>query len=239
MPGSYRPSFASRLPAPARRVVTAIQDGAGQAIAATGRTADRAFALTGIAPQRLEIPEPVRQDIQVMFAGTVDPDALVVRAGHLPGIPHTRAFALPAVIYLAQSAGIRDRTGPDGQTRPRATPLLVHELVHAWQAHSMGPRYVVRALYEQLRYRSRAYDWQWWLGPGGMRHFADLPVEAQAQLVMHAYAGGRIPNCPPAFDASCGAVAGGCAPSTWNEPLHAAVLAEALDAIGTPHTITG
>lgn len=239
MPATYRPSLVDRLPAPARRVVAAVQDALGHAIAVTGRTADHAFVAAGIAPRRLEVPEPVRKDIHALFAGTVDPDAVVVRTGHLPGIPHTRAFALPALIYLARSAGIVDRSGPQGQSRPRATPLLVHELVHAWQARTMGPRYVVRALYEQVRYRSRAYDWQWWLGPGGVRHFADLPVEAQAQLVMHAYAGGKLPTCPPGFDASCGSVAGGCAPSAWTEPLHAQVLSEALDALGTPQTITG
>jgi hypothetical protein len=36
---------------------------------------------------------------------------------------------------------------------------LIHELTHCWQYQHDGPRYLVEALYAQLRYGSSAYDY--------------------------------------------------------------------------------
>ena len=96
-----------------------------------------------------------------------------------------------------------------GDLCSRATPTLVHELVHLWQGRVIGPRYVVHALVEQVRWGRRAYDWRAALGlvpraPGTPALLAfdtdrnpdltsgispeRLGFEAHAQLVSEAYA---------------------------------------------------
>ncbi|MBB1021654.1 hypothetical protein G6030_10200, partial [Dietzia sp. E1] len=136
----------------------------------------------------------VRTDLRAFFAGTVDPTAVTIRRGHVPGIPHPRAFALPGLIYLGADPGVVGIAGPDGSARPRATPTLVHELVHIWQGRFLGPRYVVRALGEQIRLGRRAYDWR-----AVLDQRAALPVEAHAQLVSDAYAARHGPPRQPAL----------------------------------------
>lgn len=171
-----------------------LADVAGRGLALVARAADRALDTLGVAPPRLDLPPAVRTDLTDVFADTIDPTAVVIRRGHVPGVPHPRAFALPGLIYLGADPGIVE-TGGRGPAWPRATPTLVHELVHIWQGRYLGPRYVVRALGEQVRLGRRAYDWRAALtrarasgadsahrGPGG------LPVEAHAQLVSEAYA---------------------------------------------------
>ena len=54
----------------------------------------------------LDLPPGVRTDLRAFFAGTVDPTAVTIRRGHVPGIPHPRAFALPGLIYLGADPGV-------------------------------------------------------------------------------------------------------------------------------------
>lgn len=162
-------------------------DAVGRALAAAARAADRGLDALGLAPPPLDLPSEVRADLDGFFAGTIDTTPVVIRRGHVPGVPHRRAFALPGLIYLGADPGIVATTDP-GPTRPRATPTLVHELTHIWQDRYLGPRYVVRALGEQIRLGRRAYDWRDALDRSPGRPAGALPVEAHAQLVSEAYA---------------------------------------------------
>lgn len=171
-----------------------VPDALGRALAAVARAADRRLDALGLAPPPLDLPPGVRTDLRAFFAGTVDPTAVTIRRGHVPGIPHPRAFALPGLIYLGADPGVVGIAGLDGTVRPRATPTLVHELVHIWQGRFLGPRYVVRALGEQIRLGRRAYDWR-----AVLDQRAALPVEAHAQLVADAYAARYAPPRQPAL----------------------------------------
>ena len=171
-----------------------VPDALGRALAAVARAADRRLDALGLAPPPLDLPPGVRTDLRAFFAGTVDPTAVTIRRGHVPGIPHPRAFALPGLIYLGADPGVVGIAGLDGTVRPRATPTLVHELVHIWQGRFLGPRYVVRALGEQIRLGRRAYDWR-----AVLDQRAALPVEAHAQLVSDAYAARYGPPRQPAL----------------------------------------
>lgn len=173
-------------------------DALGCLIGALARVADRRLAALGMGPPPLEIPPAVRDNLLAFFGHTVDPIEVVIRRGHVPGVPHPRAFALPGLIYLGVDAGIV-RAGGGGDQQLRATPTLVHELVHVWQGRVIGPRYVVIALAEQALKGRRAYDWRAALDRGphdrATRDRAGLnrapwmfPVEAHAQLVSDAYA---------------------------------------------------
>ena len=175
-------------PPPARgRLVDRLADEAGRMLAAVARAADRGLAVVGLAPPPLTLPPEVRADLDEFFAGTIDTDSVMIRRGHLPGIPHRRAFALPGLVYLGGDPGIVVMTG-GGSARPRATPTLVHELVHIWQGRHLGHRYVLRALGEQVRLGRRAYDWRAALGHTSGAVSDRVPVEAHAQLVSDAYA---------------------------------------------------
>lgn len=150
---------------------------------------DRLLDRAHLTPPALVLPPEVRAELEAVFGDSIRPDLVVVRAGHVPGIPHPRAFALPRLIYLGRDPGIVPVSGEPG--RFRATPTLVHEFVHVWQARHRGPRYMAESLRDQLLTGRRAYDWAWHLdrlGPGG--RWRDLPVEAQAQFVGHAHAAG-------------------------------------------------
>lgn len=171
-----------------------VPDALGRALGAVARAADRRLDALGLAPPPLDLPPGVRTDLRAFFAGTVDPTAVTIRRGHVPGIPHPRAFALPGLIYLGADPGVVGIAGLDGTVRPRATPTLVHELVHIWQGRFLGPRYVVRALGEQIRLGRRAYDWR-----AVLDQRAALPVEAHAQLVSDAYAARYGPPRQPAL----------------------------------------
>ncbi|MCT2119483.1 hypothetical protein [Dietzia cinnamea] len=174
--------------------MSGIADALGRALGAVARAADRRLDALGLAPPPLDLPPGVRTDLRAFFAGTVDPTAVTIRRGHVPGIPHPRAFALPGLIYLGADPGVVGIAGLDGTVRPRATPTLVHELVHIWQGRFLGPRYVVRALGEQIRLGRRAYDWRAVLDQRDA-----LPVEAHAQLVSDAYAARYGPPRQPAL----------------------------------------
>lgn len=179
-------------------------DAAGRMLAAAARAADRGLDALGLSPPPLGLPPEVLADLETFFAGTIDPTAVTIRRGHVPGVPHPRAFALPGLIYLGADPGIVGVPGGSGPgtIRPRATPTLVHELVHIWQGRYLGPRYVARALGEQIRLGRRAYDWRAVLDsttlgttdpdttiPGSTGRA--YPVEAHAQLVSEAYAAGH------------------------------------------------
>lgn len=172
----------------------AVADRVGELLAACARAADRRLDALGLAPPALDLPPQVRADLDAFFAGTIDLAAVVIRRGHVPGVPHPRAFALPGLIYLGADTGIVGvsvGTGP-GAVRQRATPTLVHELVHIWQGRFLGPRYVIRALGEQIRLGRRAYDWRAILESAAHeRARLAFPVEAHAQLVSDAYAAGH------------------------------------------------
>ncbi|MGX1595576.1 hypothetical protein ACWIDS_00695 [Dietzia maris] len=173
-----------------RAIASRPADAVGRALAAAALAADRGLDALGLAPPPLDLPSAVRADLDGFFAGTIDPTPVVIRRGHVPGVPHRRAFALPGLIYLGADPGIVVTTDP-GPTRPRATPTLVHELTHIWQGRYLGPRYVVRALGEQIRLGRRAYDWRDALDRSPGRPAGALPVEAHAQLVSEAYAAGH------------------------------------------------
>lgn len=198
-----------------------LADAVVSALAAGARTVDRLFDAGGVAPPRLTLPDEVLGELRALFGDTVDPSTVVIRRGHVPGVPHPRAFALPGLIYLGRDPGIVMTAGGAGSGAssgagsragdlcPRATPTLVHELVHLWQGRVIGPRYVVHALVEQVRWGRRAYDWRAALGlvppaPGAPALLAfdtdrnpdltsdispeRLGFEAHAQLVSEAYA---------------------------------------------------
>ncbi|MBB1030456.1 hypothetical protein G6027_06070, partial [Dietzia sp. SLG310A2-38A2] len=142
-----------------RAAVARPADALGRVIGATARAVDRLLDSVGLAPPPLDLPPEVRDDLRAFFGHTIDPASVMIRRGHVPAVPHRRAFALPGLIYLGTDAGVvRPRGG--GVERPRATPTLVHELVHVWQGRVIGPRYVVIALVEQARKGHRAYDWR-------------------------------------------------------------------------------
>ncbi|MDV8000226.1 hypothetical protein [Rhodococcus sp. IEGM 1408] len=188
--------------------MTLVADGLGRSLAAFARAADRRLDALGLAPPPLDLPPEVRDDLRDVFGHTIDPTSVMIRRGHVPGVPHRRAFALPGLIYLGADPGVVGTTSMNpaaaGTDRPRATPTLVHELVHVWQGRFLGPRYVVTALVEQVRYGRRAYDWRAVLDrvspdPAGPdpacsdraspdRGPQAFPVEAHAQLVSEAYA---------------------------------------------------
>lgn len=173
-------------------------DAAGRLLAALARAADRGLDASGLAPPPLDLPAQILVDLRELFRDTIDPGSVVIRRGHLPGVPHRRAFALPGLIYLGADPGIVGSGAAHTHDRPRATPTLVHELVHIWQGRFLGPRYVVRALGEQVRLGRRAYDWRAVLdradlpAPASGSHPSGrpgaFPVEAHAQLVSEAYA---------------------------------------------------
>ncbi|WP_314033702.1 hypothetical protein [Dietzia sp. CH92] len=217
-----------------------VLDALGRSTATLARAVDRRLDALGLAPPPLDLPPGVRDDLREVFAGTVDPARVTIRRGHVPGVPHRRAFALPGLVYLGADPGVvgvpgsraPDGSAPDGSApdgsdpdgsdpaavRPRATPTLVHELVHVWQGRFLGPRYVVRALGEQVRLGRRAYDWRAALERrdaahgsgtghgsgtarrrGATRARTALPVEAHAQLVSEAYAARYGPTRSPAL----------------------------------------
>ncbi|MFN3602817.1 MAG: hypothetical protein ACK4UY_15650 [Dietzia sp.] len=186
-----------------RTIAGRAADTLGRLIAVTARALDRGLDGLGVAPPALDLPPEVRADLREFFGHTIDPAAVMIRRGHVPGVPHPRAFALPGLIYLGTDPGVVGMTAA-GTDRPRATPTLVHELVHVWQGRVIGPRYVVVALAEQARKGRRAYDWRAVLdrashdrashdrashdrAPVG-RTPRPFPVEAHAQLVSEAYA---------------------------------------------------
>lgn len=142
-----------------RTIAGRAADTLGRLIAVTARALDRGLDGLGVAPPALDLPPQVRDDLRVFFGHTIDPAAVMIRRGHVPGVPHPRAFALPGLIYLGVDQGVVG-TAAEGIDRPRATPTLVHELVHVWQGRVIGPRYVVVALAEQARTGRRAYDWR-------------------------------------------------------------------------------
>lgn len=184
----------------------------GRMLGAAARAADRGLDHLGLTPPPLDLPPEVREDLRDLFGHTIDPTAVMIRRGHVPGVPHPRAFALPGLIYLGADPGVVGTaagtavagtavagTAAAGSDRPRATPTLVHELVHVWQGRVVGPRYVVIALVEQVRHGRRAYDWRAVLDRASTdRASIDrasphrlpraFPVEAHAQLVSEAYA---------------------------------------------------
>ena len=168
-------------------VLSPLADAAGIALDAIARLADRLADRRGLAPPRLALPPEVLDDLRGVFGDAIDPAAVVIRRGHVPGVPHPRAFALPGLIYLGSDPGIV------GTDRPRATPTLVHELAHVWQGRHVGPRYVPRALFEQVRLGRSAYDWRRVLDrPAGTAALrggrGGWPIEAHAQLVSDASA---------------------------------------------------
>lgn len=181
-----------------RSAVARAADALGYLVGATARAVDRRLETLGLAPPPLDPPPEVRDDLRAFFGHTIDPSDVMIRRGHVPAVPHRRAFALPGLIYLGADAGVVRPRG-EGVGRPRATPTLVHELVHVWQGRVIGPRYVVIALVEQARQGRRAYDWRAVLD-GAVQHCAShdrashdrapraFPVEAHAQLVSEAYA---------------------------------------------------
>jgi hypothetical protein len=68
---------------------------------------------------------------------------------------------------------------------------LMHELMHVWQAERLGPRYLWRALREQLTDGEAAYDYG---GEDGLREaalagtgLATFAVEQQAEIVRDGY----------------------------------------------------
>lgn len=173
--------------------MNAVADGLGRLVAACARAADRRLDALGLAPPPLELPPQVRNDLREVFGYTIDPTSVMIRHGHVPGVPHRRAFALPGLIYLGADPGVVGTTSLDSAAaatdRPRATPTLVHELVHVWQGRFLGPRYVVIALVEQVRYGRRAYDWRAVLDRASLDRVRwAFPMEAHAQLVSEAYA---------------------------------------------------
>ncbi|PAY24849.1 hypothetical protein CEY15_01365 [Dietzia natronolimnaea] len=184
-------------PTPVRRMLGAAAgratDTLGSLIGAAARAVDRRLDALGLAPPPLDLPSGVRDDLRAFFGHTIDPSEVTIRRGHVPGVPHPRAFALPGLIYLGVDAGIV-RAGGGGDQQLRATPTLVHELVHVWQGRVVGPRYVVVALVEQALMGRRAYDWRAVLDRASHdRAPLDrvpwmFPVEAHAQLVCDAYA---------------------------------------------------
>ncbi|MFN7243051.1 MAG: hypothetical protein ACK4M5_07335 [Dietzia cercidiphylli] len=186
-----------------RSAVARAADALGYLVGATARAVDRRLETLGLAPPPLDPPPEVRDDLRAFFGHTIDPSDVMIRRGHVPAVPHRRAFALPGLIYLGADAGVVRPRG-EGVGRPRATPTLVHELVHVWQGRVIGPRYVVIALVEQARQGRRAYDWRAVLD-GAVHDRAShdrashdrashdrapraFPVEAHAQLVSEAYA---------------------------------------------------
>lgn len=176
-----------------RSAVARAADALGYLVGATARAVDRRLETLGLAPPPLDPPHEVRDDLRAFFGHTIDPSDVMIRRGHVPAVPHRRAFALPGLIYLGADAGVVRPRG-EGVGRPRATPTLVHELVHVWQGRVIGPRYVVIALVEQARQGRRAYDWRAVLD-GAVHDRAShdrapraFPVEAHAQLVSEAYA---------------------------------------------------
>lgn len=183
--------------------MTLVADGLGRSLAAVARAADRRLDTLGLAPPPLDLPPEVRDALRDVFGRTIDPTSVMIRRGHVPGVPHRRAFALPGLIYLGADPGVVGTTSVDsaaeGTDRPRATPTLVHELVHIWQGRYLGPRYVVRALGEQIRLGRRAYDWRDALAGSSGRPTGALPVEAHAQLVSEAYAARYGPPPFPAL----------------------------------------
>ncbi|AVZ39423.1 MULTISPECIES: hypothetical protein [unclassified Dietzia] len=199
-----------RRPDVARTVAGRVADALGWLTGTAARAADRRLDSLGLAPPPLDLPPEVRGDLCAFFGHTIDPAAVMIRRGHVPGVAHPRAFALPGLIYLGVDAGVvRPRAGVDDH--PRATPTLVHELVHVWQGRVIGPRYVVIALAEQALKGRRAYDWRAALDRGphdcATRDRAGVnrapwmfPVEAHAQLVSDAYAL-RHGFTPPPADA--------------------------------------
>ncbi|AWH95488.1 hypothetical protein [Dietzia psychralcaliphila] len=142
-----------------RTIAGRAADTLGRLIAVTARALDRGLDGLGVVPPALDLPPDVRDDLRVFFGPTIDPAAVMIRRGHVPGVPHPRAFALPGLIYLGADPGVVG-TAAEGIDRPRATSTLVHELVHVWQGRVIGPRYVVVALAEQARMGRRAYDWR-------------------------------------------------------------------------------
>lgn len=171
------------------RAAGRVGDSVGRVIATAARGIDSLYERGGLAPPRLELPSEVVADLSVVFGTSVDPGAVVIRLGHFPGVPHSRAWALPGLIYLASDPGVV-HTG-----RLRATPTLVHELVHVWQGRHVGPRYVVEALWEQARLGRRAYDWRVVLAAldddDDDTALRSLEVEAFAELVTDAAAVGE------------------------------------------------
>lgn len=176
-----------------RTIAGRAADTLGRVTDAIARALDRRLDALGLAPPPLDLPPRVRDDLREVFGHTIDPAALTIRRGHVPGVPHPRAFALPGLIYLGADPGVVGTTAGGGRG-PRATPTLVHELVHVWQGRFLGPRYVVVALAEQGRRGRRAYDWRAVLDNAVLdrAHIEQtpraFPVEAHAQLVSDAYA---------------------------------------------------
>lgn len=205
--GLPRPHRGAALPSPAVLGGRAA-DAAGRVLAATARAADRLLDALSLTPPRLDLPWAVRRDLGELFGDLVDPTEVTIRCGSVPGVPHTRAFALPGLIYLGADPGVVTVRAAAGRepSRPRATPTLVHELTHFWQGHVIGPRYVVLALREQLLPGRRAYDWraavdrarqQDQSGAEAGRRLPPMGVEAHAQLVAEAYARGLGGHAAP------------------------------------------
>lgn len=205
---------ARRTDLPTRLVATA----ASAPVVVVGHGADRLLTLLGLAPPRLRLPRQVLEDLRTLFGDSIPLADITIRDGHVPGLRHGRAFALPRLIYLAGGRGTTTVGDPDDDPRVLATPLLVHELVHVWQARHRGWRYVAEALYSQLRHGRRAYDWRWWLARDGGRveSWAELPVEAQAQFVADAHTSG---------------VLGAPGPSHFDDPTVRRVLSESKTAL--------
>jgi hypothetical protein len=68
---------------------------------------------------------------------------------------------------------------------------LIHELTHCWQSQHDGPRYLVEALYAQLRYGPRVYDYG---GEAGLvlaalegKRFSDFNREQQGDIARDYY----------------------------------------------------
>lgn len=171
--GGFSPGVPARL-----------ADAVGNVVAAAARGVDSLCERRGVAPPRLDLPPAVADDLAEVFGTSLDPAAVVIRLGHLPGVRHSRAFALPGLVYLARDPGVVSGA------RPCASRTLVHELVHVWQGHHVGPRYVVAALWEQVRLGRRAYDWRAVLARYDDDDVAlrSLGVEAFAELVTDAAA---------------------------------------------------
>ncbi len=151
--------------------------------------------LFGLEPEGRRLTAPEKEELDKVFAGTVDLSQVLIKEGKIGAMGMSgRAFTLCNTIYIPGTDGAGyGASGTEGYLQ-----LLVHETVHVWQYQNGGTDYITGSLKEQFK--------GWWSGKGmgdayrferGIREgkpWEHLNPEQQARLIEDSYASGMFKN---------------------------------------------
>ena len=128
---------------------------------------------------RRSLTENERAFAREIFRGHLDLDRVWLVQHRLPGFSRT-AFVLGHRIYFPVAWFSDDFVIAPTEEQRRFLPVLIHELCHVWQhQHPAIHAYALRAVWEQLRYLGRVYEYN----IAAHSCLRDFRIEQQGQIV--------------------------------------------------------